>query len=812
MIIYSSEEIDEATLKYFNGDKLATNVWKTKYALKNKSGEYLEKTPKDMHKRLAKEFARIEKKFNKNLLSEENIFQYLDKFKYIVPQGSPMFSIGNDYANTSLSNCVVINSPNDSISSIIESGKELANLFKRRCGVGIDISTLRPEGAQVNNSAGTTSGAWSFADFYSYVCRMIGQNGRRGALMITLDVRHPDVEKFVTMKHDLSKVTGANVSVKISDDFMLAVANDEEYVLRYPVDAPKAKYSKIIKAKELWNLIVNSATETAEPGILMWDNILKNLPANCYEQFKTISTNPCGEIPLSKYDSCRLISVNLKNFVENKFTEQAKFDYDLFIKVTRAATRLSDDIVELEIERLQTIKDLIDDKKEKELWDKLQQSAIEGRRTGLGTHGLADVLSCMRVKYDSEEGIKIIDKIYETFRNAAYEESIELAQQRGTFPVFDWEKEKDNEYINRLPGKLKKLISQHGRRNISILTNAPTGSVSIVSQTSSGIEPVFRNHYTRRRKLSYSDTDVTPDFVDKLGDRWQEYCVFHYNVLEWLKSNNLEMINSEEETLKVLPEYFVASNKIDWNKRVEVQSTIQKYIDHSISSTINLPKGTKASVVSDIYLEGWKRGLKGITVYVDECRDGVLIKEKNKFPQTHAPKRPEVLECDIHYMSVKGEKWTILIGMLDNKPYECLGGLSSYVEIPKKYVKGLLKKNKYKTRNNAYDLAIGEGDDEFKIKDVVRLFDNPNYAAFTRMISLGLRHGAGINYIVEQLQKDKEADMFSFARCVSRVLKTYIKDGTRCGSDKVCGACGQGSLIYKEGCVSCVDCGYSKCE
>ena len=790
--MHKKTEVKQATLKYFKGDELATNVWMTKYALKNSAGEFVEKSPDDMHRRLSSEFARIEQVFNsERALSEEKIYEYLKDFKYIVPQGSPMMGIGNNHVNVSLSNCVVVESPADNISSIIDSGKNLANLFKRRCGVGLDISDLRPEGAQVNNSAGTTTGAWSFADFYSYVCRMIGQNGRRGALMITMDIRHPDIEKFVAMKHDLTKVTGANVSVKISDSFMQAVESNESFNLHFPIGSDNPTHTKEIQAVELWDSIVESATKTAEPGLLMWDNITKFLPAEEYadDGFKTVTTNPCGEIPLSAHDSCRLISINLKSFVSNKFKKNAKFDFVKFSEVAAMAMRLSDDLVELELEKLDTIIDACDTVDEKELWKKLKIACANGRRTGLGTHGLADALSCLRLSYDSPKANKTMGKIYETLRNSAYLESARLAEERGSFEVFNWEKERNNEFIKNLPDNIRTLISQVGRRNISILTNAPTGSVSILSQTSSGLEPVFRNKYIRRRKLSHNEKNTEPDYIDDLGDRWVEYAVFHHNAQQWI-------------------------DQIDWMQRIEAQATIQEFIDHSISSTINLPKGTDPKIVSELYFEGWKRGLKGVTVYVDGSRSGVLVTEEDDqtaFPYHKAPKRPKEMPCTIHHTTIKGEKWTILVGLLQGKPYEVMGGLSTYVEIPKKYTEGVLIKHPRKTMNSVYDLRFGENGDEFSIKDMVKVFDNPNHSAFTRMISLGLRHGASVQYVVEQMQKDRDSDMFSFAKCVSRVLKYYIKDGTKPG-DKNCSACSEETLIYVDGCVSCTACGYSKCS
>jgi len=804
--MYNEEEVGSATLDYFRGDELAKNVFMTKYCLKDRKGNLLEKTPDEMHRRLAHEFARIEKKFGgERALSEEEVYSFLKDFKYIVPQGSPMMGIGNNNVNVSLSNCVVVDSPADTISSIMDAGKDLANLFKRRCGVGLDISELRPENAIVNNAAGTTTGAWSFADFYSYVCRMVGQNGRRGALMISMDVRHPDIEQFVEMKHDLTKVTGANVSVKINDSFAKAVENKETFTLHFPVGSSNPTHTKEIQAEELWNKIVESATKTAEPGLLMWDNIINNLPAHCYadEGFRTLTTNPCGEIPLSAYDSCRLISINLKHLVKNSFTDQAYFDFEEFDRVISVAMRLSDDLVELEIEKLENIIGVCDTPDEKALWEKLLKACKEGRRTGLGTHGLADAIARLQTSYDSEPAYKVIHGIYETLRDAAYSESVQLAQERGAFPIFNWEKETDNEFIQRLPSHLRDAIKQFGRRNISILTNAPTGSVSIMSQTSSGLEPVFRNSYTRRRKLSHNEQHVTPDFVDDLGDKWVEYEVFHHNVQEWLQTNEG----------KEVPDFFTTSDQINWKRRVEIQAAIQQSIDHSISSTINLPKGTDPSVVGELYLLGWNLGLKGMTVYVDGSRSGVLVtkKEDSSFPQNGAPKRPHELSCAIHHTTIRGEKWVVLVGLLRGKPYEVMGGLSNLVEIPKKYSEGFLIKNGFKTKDSRYDLKFGDNGDEVIIRDIVKVFDNANNSAFTRMISLALRHGAKPSFLVEQLYKDRDSDMFSFSKCVARILKNYIQDGEAANGDKTCPQCDEEGMIYQDGCVTCQKCGFAKC-
>lgn len=805
MKVYSRGEVVSASLEYFKGDELAANTF-LKYALRDKAGNYYENNPDQMHQRLAKEFARIEKKFGGQALSEEQIYDYLKGFKYIVPQGSPMSGIGNNYVHMSLSNCIVVASPEDTMSSIVDAGKELANLFKRRCGVGLDISTLRPEGASVSNAAGTSSGAWSFADFYSYITRMVGQNNRRGALMVTIDVAHPDVEKFITMKHDLTKVTGANVSVRISDEFMNAVKDDKDFTLKFPVDSDTPKFSKVVKARHIWDLIIDSATKTAEPGILMWDNILKYLPAESYASkgFKTICTNPCSEIPLSAYDSCRLISINLKHFVEQPFTSNAYFNFFKFKEVVRAAQRLSDDLIELELEKLQDLIDCADTQDEKELFYKLYTACKNGRRTGLGTHGLADAIARVNLAYDSDQALTLVDSIYESFKESAFDESAELAKERGSFPAFDWELEKNNLFIQSLPDAVKGRIKKYGRRNIAILTNAPTGSVSIVSQTSSGIEPVFMNGYVRRKKKNHDEKPDEKDFVDGMGDRWTEFEVFHHNVKEWMDLNPGQ----------TLPSFFVTSDKIDWQQRVKIQAVIQKHIDHAISSTINLPKGTPKNVVGELYLKGWEQGLKGITVYVDGSRSGVLVSKDDKANKEHdykdAAKRPAELDCDIHNVNIKGEKWVILVGMMKGKPYEVFGGLSDNIEIPKKHTKGVIKKITYnKTKPNRYDLHF----DGFVVKDIVKIFNDPNYQVLTRMVSLGLRHGAKPSFLVEQLQKDPDHDMTSFSRVLARVLKKYIEDGTKVSSDKVCSECKSATgLVYQDGCAKCMSCGYSRCS
>ena len=797
---YSPEAVRTETERYFNQDTLATQVWMSKYALKNKQGLFLEKSPDDMHQRLTNEFIRMESKFQTSRsLSEEEIYEYLKDFKYIVPQGSPMMGVGNNHINTSLSNCVVVKGPEDNMSSIMNVGRELANLFKRRCGVGLDLTGLRPEGAAVSNSAGTTTGAWSFADFYSNVCRMIGQNGRRGALMITMDVRHPDVEKFITMKHDLTKVTGANVSIKINDDFMNAVKENKSFTLKYPVDSTTPTYSTIVQAKDLWETIVNSAKTTAEPGLLMWDNIKKYLPADAYEEFKTICTNPCAEIPLSAYDSCRLISINLKYLVDDPFTNDAKFNFKKFSKIVSAGMRLSDDLVELELEKLSTLIKISDTEDEKNLWGKLYSACNRGRRTGLGTHGLADALARLKLPYDSSEAIATTDSIYACLKEEAYTESICLAKERGVFPAFNHDVEKDNLYLKSLPLRIQEEMKKYGRRNISLLTNAPTGSVSILSQTSSGLEPVFRNSYIRRRKIESNHKEESI-IVDGVGDLWQEYEVYHHNIKEWK-----ELYPDEE-----FPDYFTESQHVNWRNRIEIQASIQKHLDHAISSTINLPSDTTTETVSNIYIEAWEKKLKGVTVYVDGSRSGVLLeKKKETFPQRSAPKRPETLKCDIHYSQIQGEKWIVLIGLLDEKPYEIFGGKASLLEFPKRYKVGAIRKHAFKKKNSIYDLYTD--DNRFLIKDIVTVFNNPNNLAFARLISLCLRHGTEIKFMVEQLLKDKDSDMFTFSKCVARILKTYIKNG-EIPSDKHCDECNVEALVYQDGCTICTFCGAGKCN
>jgi ribonucleoside-diphosphate reductase alpha chain len=843
---YTKQEVVKAATEYFGND-FPADVWVRKYALRTNediAAPYCELTPSDMHDRLATEISKIEKRYA-NPVSYEAFRSAMDGFSKIVPQGSPMYGIGNHFVNISLSNCVVVASPEDNISSIMgRTSAELGNLFKRRCGVGLSIDTLRPERMSVDNSAISSTGAWSFADHFSNVCRKIGQNGRRGALMVTMDVRHPDIHQFTFMKQDLTQVTGANISIMLGDDFMNAAEMNADWIARWPItltedevedalgeggtwqavpkgpmnpvdnfiwvpDSPTKKFFfRKFRAKELWTFINECARNTAEPGILFWDNYKQNLPANFYPGFESVSTNPCSEIALSPYDSCRLTSLNLKGFVCNAFRSDAYFDFEDFDKTVRIAMRVMDDIVDLEIDCIRAILKKVDEPEEKELWGRMLQAAIDGRRTGLGTHGLGDCLACLHLRYDSEEALEMVDRIYQTLRNSAYDESVNMAIERGPFPVFDWEKEKHCRFIQRLPQELQDRIAKYGRRNISLLTNAPTGSVSIVTMTSSGIEPTFRFMYTRRTKINPNDHGMRVDYKDSNGDCWMHFPVFERNLQEYLDMHpeaqaEWDRIQSEvhgttpdktdelryDALMKSLPDYFIDANHIDPLKRVRLQGVLQSYIDHGVSSTINLPETVTAATVQNIYEESWKAGLKGVTVYRDKCRSGVLITNSqansdkdDDITESHAPKRPAVLSCDIHHSNIAGQQWTILVGKMESgKPYEIFGGKAESVDIPKKYTTGFIRKRKCdkpnaKGRYNCYDLVLGDLDDPLVVKDIAVAFADGDYGIQTRMISQLLRHGVHAKYVAEQLSRDSESTIVSFNKVMARILRKYVRD------------------------------------
>ena len=825
----STKEAFESSLKYFSGDKLAASVFSGKYALPDGNGMLLESTPDQMHARLAREFARVESKY-KNSMSEKEIYDLFSEW-IIVPQGSPLSGVGNSLQVQSLSNCFVIAPPHDSYGGILHSDQEQVQIMKRRGGVGFDVSNIRPRGESTANAARTTDGISIFMERFSNSCREVAQGGRRGALMITIDCRHPEIETFINIKRDRKKVTGANISVRFNDEFMKAVQDDSEYTLRWPVNSSieQAKVVSVVKARNVWEKFIDATWECAEPGALFWDRIQEG-PADCYSSvgYETISTNPCAEIPLSSYDSCRLMVINLTKFVRKPYEKSSWFDYQAFEETSQKAQRLMDDLIDLEIEAVDKILEKIRNDPEPEavrtieiqLWEKIKKATLGGRRTGLGITGLGDTLAALNMKYGSEKSIKITSDIYKRLAISAYTSSIMMASERGSFPVYDLTLEANNSYLenihNELPEEINNLRLKHGRRNIALLTTAPVGSISCLTQTTSGIESVFLLSYKRRKKIVDHDALTRVDFVDDLGDKWQEFTVYHHGVKKWME------VTGKTEIDETCPYYGATSTEIDWIQSVKIQAAAQEWVCHGISKTCNLPGDVSKETVDKIYMEAWESGCKGFTVYRDGSRSGVLIstegneeenlpREKLKFKMHSAPKRPEVLDCEIHHATIKGEKWTIIVGLLDNRPYEVLGGLAEFVEIPSKYSMGHIKKRHRKSRNSIYDLVFGENGDEVTIKDVVRVFDNPNYAGFTRVISLALRHGAPIHYVVEQLQKDREQDLFSFAKVISRVLKRSIKDGTAPGGGKTCPDCGDESLAYQEGCVMCKSCGYGKC-
>jgi len=826
---------DEAyceSLDYFKDDELAANVFITKYALQDEQGRYLEKTPSDMHRRMASEFARIELKYE-NPMSEEEIYKLFNNFKYIVPQGSPMSGIGNNYKIQSLSNCFVIEAPYDSYGGILKTDQEQVQIMKRRGGVGFDISTIRPKGLNTSNAAKTTDGIEVFMDRFSNSCREVAQGGRRGALMITISVHHPQIKDFVQIKRDVARVTGANISIRLSDEFMNAVKKDTHHHLRWPVDSSSPSVESYVDARSLWHDIVESAHAAAEPGLLFWDTAKRMTPSDIYEKegFGSTSTNPCGEIVLSPFDSCRLMLVNLTSFINDPWSLHASFNFGEFAQVVQKAQRLMDDMIDLEIEQIDKIilKISNDDEPdhvkaiELNLWKNIKNAAIRGRRTGLGITGLGDMLAMMGITYGSQAAVEMTEKVYKWLALNSYESSIQLAKERGSFPIFDFNREKNHIFLDRilselLPDTVEDYM-EHGRRNIANTTTAPAGSVSVLTQTTSGIEPAFMLYYTRRKKINPNDDNVTVDFIDNSGDKWTEFSVYHHGFKVWMASLRAPDVPenfTHEQLVDVSPYKGATANEIDWINKVKMQAAAQKWVCHAISNTTNLPADIDVETVKDVYMKGWELGCKGVTVYREGCRSGVLVQANaasgdKKFCDHHAPRRPEYLDCEIHQANIKGEAWTILIGLQNGRPYEVIGGLSEYVEIPKKFKYGQIGRRARKSMASKYDLTVGKNGDEFIFRDIITLFDNPNHSSFTRTISLALRHGAPIQYVVEQLQKDKDADLFSFSKVIARCLKMYIPDGT-VGGNKDCLKCGaEDSLKYQEGCVSCTSCGHSKC-
>ncbi|CAB4196531.1 ribonucleotide-diphosphate reductase subunit alpha [uncultured Caudovirales phage] len=832
---YTYSQVFESSIKYFDGDEFAAKVFVDKYALQDLDGNYMELTPEAMHKRLAKEFARIERKYP-NPLSEDLIFSLFDKFKYCVPQGSPMSAIGNPYQIQSLSNCFVVqgvySDKLDSYGGIMLADQELAQIMKRRGGVGLDISGIRPKGAVTANSAKTTDGIAVFMDRFSNTCREVAQNGRRGAEMQTLSVNHPEIETFINIKRDLKKVTGANISIRLNDEFMNAVKNNEDYVLRWPVECTpdNAKITKKVKAKEIWDQIIDSAWTSAEPGLLFWDTVKKTTPSDIYSKFghNSISTNPCGEIVLPAYDACRLLVLNLSSYVKNPFTKDAIFDYDLFHDHTIIAQRLMDDIIDLELESIDRIIEKINRDPEPQeaksvelnLWNKIRKMNESGRRTGLGITALGDCLAMLNVKYGSEESVNITREIYRALAVGSHTSSVIMAEERGAFPIFNYNLEKDHKYLSSIMKdcaiKVNKKWKKFGRRNIANTTTAPTGSVSAMTQTTSGIEPVYLLSYVRRKKHNPSDKNARIDFVDNMGDSWQEFTVYHHGLKRWMDATG-------ETDISKSPYYGATSNEINWLSSVEIQAAAQESIDHSISKTCNLPESATKELVSDVYMKAWELGCKGFTVYRDKCRAGVLINESesksNKLDgrpgdiqYVMAPKRPIELPCEIKKVKINGEAWTFFIGKLNGQPYEVFGGLSKFVDIPNKHKIGRIVKNGKVDGLTTYNLKIGEGDDEMVIRDIANIFENANFGAFTRTISLALRHGTPVQYVVEQLLKDRYSDITSFSKVAARVLKAYIQDGTKSTVERKCPECGaENSFIYQEKCLRCSKCPYSKC-
>ncbi|WP_224490003.1 adenosylcobalamin-dependent ribonucleoside-diphosphate reductase [Robertkochia flava] len=837
---YTPEEAYQASLEYFKGDDLAARVWVNKYALKDSDGNIFELTPDDMHRRIAKEIARIEAKYS-NPMTEQEIYDHIKDFTYIVPQGSPMAGIGNPFQIASLSNCFVIGNEgmSDSYGGIMKIDQEQVQLMKRRGGVGHDLSHIRPKGSGVKNSALTSTGLVPFMERYSNSTREVAQDGRRGALMLSVSINHPDAEDFIDAKMEQGKVTGANVSVRIDDDFMKAVSEGGEYVQKFPIHSPKPKTSKVIEASKLWNKIVHNAWRSAEPGILFWDTITRESVPDCYGDlgYTTVSTNPCGEIPLCPYDSCRLLAINLFSYVENPFTPQAKFNYELFKSHAQVAQRMMDDIIDLELEKIDNIIGKIDadpeggevKRVERNLWLNIRKKAEEGRRTGIGITAEGDMLAGLGYRYGSEEANDFSVEVHKTLALAVYRGSVNLAKERGAFAIYSTEREKNNPFVMRLKEADEELyyeMSEHGRRNIALLTIAPTGSTSLMTQTTSGIEPVFLPVYKRRRKVNPNDKDVRVDFVDEVGDSWEEYIVFHHRFKQWMEANNLDTsANYTQEELHKLveqsPYYKATSNDVDWLSKVRLQGRVQKWVDHSISVTINLPSDVSESLVGELYLEAWRVGCKGVTVYRDGSRSGVLIsadekKEEDNDTLTHFPlTRPEVLEAEVVRFQNNKEKWIAFIGLSDGKPYEIFTGLSDDEDgilLPRWVNDGYIIKNRNEDGTGRYDFQF-ENKRGYKttIEGLSHKFD-PEYWNYAKLISSTLRHGMPIEKVVElinSLQLDSES-INTWKNGVARALKRFVPDGTEIKGQS-CTNCNGTNLINQEGCLTCKDCGSSKC-
>ena len=836
---YTYDEAFNASLDYFKGDELAARVWVNKYAVKDSFGNIYEKSPADMHWRIANEVARIEAKYP-NPMSAQELFDLMDHFKYIVPQGSPMTGIGNDYQIASLSNCFVIGMDGsaDSYGAIIRIDEEQVQLMKRRGGVGHDLSHIRPKGSPVKNSALTSTGLVPFMERYSNSTREVAQDGRRGALMLSVSIKHPDSEAFIDAKMTEGKVTGANVSVKLDDEFMQAAIDGTPYVQQFPIDSKNPKVKKEIDASALWKKIVHNAWKSAEPGVLFWDTIIRESVPDCYADlgYRTVSTNPCGEIPLCPYDSCRLLAINLYSYVINPFTPEAYFDFETFEKHVGYAQRIMDDIIDLELEKIDAIMEKVKSDPESEevehLWEKIYKKTGQGRRTGVGITAEGDMLAAMGLRYGTEEATAFSEKVHKTIALMAYRSSVNMAKERGAFTIYDSEREKNNPFINRLKDadpELYEDMVKYGRRNIACLTIAPTGTTSLMTQTTSGIEPVFMPVYKRRRKVNPNDPEVHIDYVDETGDAFEEYIVYHHHFLTWMKANGYDTDKKyTQEEIDALvaqsPYYKATSNDVDWLMKVKMQGRIQKWVDHSISVTINLPNNVDEDLVNRLYVEAWRSGCKGCTVYRDGSRSGVLISAKNdKKKEEPAPfKRPEivevrpkVLECDVVRFQNNKDKWVAFVGLLDGHPYEIFTGLQDDDEgivLPKSVTHGRIIKNIDENGNKRYDFQF-ENRRGYKmtVEGLSERF-NKEYWNYAKLISGVLRWRMPIEKViklVESLQLDSE-NINTWKNGVARALKKYVIDGTEAKGMK-CPNCGQETLVYQEGCLICKTCGSSRC-
>ena len=839
---YSYQEVYDASLKYFKGDELAARVWASKYALKDSDGRFFELDPSDMHRRIAGEIVRMERKYP-NPMSEEDVFELLDQFKYVVPQGSPMAGIGNNLQVGSLSNCFVIGLDGhpDSYGGIIRIDEEQVQLMKRRGGVGHDLSHIRPKGSPVKNSALTSTGLVPFMERYSNSTREVAQDGRRGALMMTVSIKHPDAEDFIDAKMVEGKVTGANVSVKIDDDFMRAAVDGVPYRQQYPVVSDFPLVEKEIDAHALWSKIVHNAWKSAEPGVLFWDTVLRESVPDCYADlgFETVSTNPCGEIPLCPYDSCRLVAINLYSYVKNPFTPKAEFDFELFRRHAGMAQRVMDDIIDLEMEKIDIIIEKIESDPETDevkstelnLWKKIRTKTLKGRRTGCGTTGEGDMLAALGLRYGTPEATEFSVSVHRELALAYYRASVDMAIERGAFEVYDAEREKNNPFIDRLrkaDPELYEKMMRHGRRNISCLTIAPTGTTSLMTQTTSGIEPVFLPVYKRKRKVNPGDEDVKIDFVDEVGDAFEEYIVYHHKFLEWMRVNGIEVkrnLSAEEieRLVEKSPYYKATSNDVDWMEKVRMQGAVQKWVDHSISVTINIPNDVSEELVGSLYVEAWRAGCKGCTVYRDGSRNNVLEAVK-KAPAVqgayiahpaHILKRPAELEADVVRFQNNKEKWIAFVGLVDNKPYEIFTGLADDEDgifCPKSVTHGKIIKTVDENGNKRYDFQfINKRGYKTTIEGLSEKF-NPEFWNYAKLISGVLRYGMPIEQVLKLvggLELDS-TNINTWKMGVERALKKYLANGTAASGQK-CPHCGAETLIYQEGCLICTSCGNSKC-